>query len=224
MGLLDEAIRQHLDLKRRRGADPAEIEEAEREALGPTRRAPEETDQVAFDQELAGAPDHELAVSPDYKPDAGSELEAARGQEDWIEPFDPASPGRESSYQEPFDQEASDQATEIISPEEKERLEDPLDHLDAPAGLAPDPASAPPAPEPAEPPEQMVPPASQEAPADDHLGQETEEYDVELEAEGEEKGEDEGMLEETPEFLQDTPEHDRLWFEQRPPRDFDFDG
>ncbi len=32
------------------------------------------------------------------------------------------------------------------------------------------------------------------------------------------------MLEETPEFLQDTPEHDRLWFEQRPPRDFDFDG
>jgi hypothetical protein len=31
-------------------------------------------------------------------------------------------------------------------------------------------------------------------------------------------------LEETPEFLQDAPEHDRLWFEQRPPRDFDFDG
>ena len=36
--------------------------------------------------------------------------------------------------------------------------------------------------------------------------------------------EDEDVLEETPEFLQDTPEHDRLWFEQRPPRDFDFDG
>ena len=32
------------------------------------------------------------------------------------------------------------------------------------------------------------------------------------------------VLEETPEFLQDTPDHDRLWFEQRPPRDFDFDG
>ena len=32
------------------------------------------------------------------------------------------------------------------------------------------------------------------------------------------------MLEETPEFLQDTPDHDRLWFEQRPPKDFDFDG
>jgi hypothetical protein len=31
------------------------------------------------------------------------------------------------------------------------------------------------------------------------------------------------VLEETPDFLQETPEHDRLWFEQRPPRDFDFD-
>ena len=32
----------------------------------------------------------------------------------------------------------------------------------------------------------------------------------------------EDVLEETPEFLQDAPEHDRLWFEQKPPRDFDF--
>ncbi len=30
-------------------------------------------------------------------------------------------------------------------------------------------------------------------------------------------------LEETPEFLQETPEHERLWFEQKPPRDFDWD-
>jgi hypothetical protein len=38
------------------------------------------------------------------------------------------------------------------------------------------------------------------------------------------EGEDsEDVLEETPDFLQDTPEHDRLWFEQKPPRDFDFD-
>ena len=35
-------------------------------------------------------------------------------------------------------------------------------------------------------------------------------------------GEDD-VLEETPEFLQETPEHDRLWFEQKPPRDFDWD-
>jgi hypothetical protein len=36
-----------------------------------------------------------------------------------------------------------------------------------------------------------------------------------------EPGEDD-VLEETPDFLQETPEHDRLWFEQKPPKDFDF--
>ena len=35
MGLLDEAIRDHLELKRRAGADPAEIAHAERAALAP---------------------------------------------------------------------------------------------------------------------------------------------------------------------------------------------
>ena len=29
-------------------------------------------------------------------------------------------------------------------------------------------------------------------------------------------------LEQTPDFLEETPEHDRLWFERKPPRDFDF--
>ena len=33
----------------------------------------------------------------------------------------------------------------------------------------------------------------------------------------------EDVLEETPEFLEEMPEQDRLWFEQRPPKDFDFD-
>ena len=36
------------------------------------------------------------------------------------------------------------------------------------------------------------------------------------------EGEREDVLEETPDFLQETPEHDRLWFEQKPPRDFEF--
>ncbi|HTW41234.1 MAG TPA: hypothetical protein VMD79_02840 [Solirubrobacteraceae bacterium] len=35
MGLLDEAIREHLELKRRRGADPGAVAREEREALAP---------------------------------------------------------------------------------------------------------------------------------------------------------------------------------------------
>jgi hypothetical protein len=35
MGLLDDAIREHMELKRLRGADPSEVARQERDALGP---------------------------------------------------------------------------------------------------------------------------------------------------------------------------------------------
>jgi hypothetical protein len=38
MGLLSNAIREHLELKRLRGADPSEVIHEEREAFGPTLR------------------------------------------------------------------------------------------------------------------------------------------------------------------------------------------
>jgi len=38
MGVLDDAIREHLELKRRRGVSDVEIARAEDEALGPARR------------------------------------------------------------------------------------------------------------------------------------------------------------------------------------------
>jgi hypothetical protein len=34
---------------------------------------------------------------------------------------------------------------------------------------------------------------------------------------------EEDVLEETPDFLEEAPEDDQLWFEQKPPKDFDFD-
>ena len=34
---------------------------------------------------------------------------------------------------------------------------------------------------------------------------------------------EEDVLEETPDFLEESPEDDELWFEQKPPKDFDFD-
>ena len=39
MGLLDDAIREHLELKRAHGADPTEVERQELEALGAPRQA-----------------------------------------------------------------------------------------------------------------------------------------------------------------------------------------
>src|SRR5437660_1835893 len=76
MGLLDDAIREHLDLKRRRGADPAEVERAEREALGPVRREPEPLiDDEAADQALPydAQAEEPYGDEPEYDPEAAYE-------------------------------------------------------------------------------------------------------------------------------------------------------
>ena len=145
MGLLDDAIREHLELKRRHGADPTEVERQEQEALGPARR---------------GAPPAE---------DAGAvSVETLDEDERPLEPYDDDEP--EAGLDE-----------EELAPT-------------APAG-EPEAPVAPPAP--ADEPDEPDARADDAEPADD-------------------------VLEETPEFLQETPEHDRLWFEQKPPRDFEF--
>jgi hypothetical protein len=132
MGLLDDAIREHLELKRRHGADPGEVARQESEALGPVRRSAE----TVFEPE----PDPEPEPEPEPEP-------VARNVESTI-----------------------DQPT--------------VEH-------------------PAAKPEPMI--------------------EDEADASPEIENEDGDVLEGTPEFLEETPEHDRLWFEQRPPRDFDFD-
>ena len=196
MGLLDDAIREHLDLKRRRGADPGEVERAEREALGPVRRNREPAD-TAEPEELAAAPG---GVAYDHAED-----------QDWAH----------DSLHEPADEEFAGEDWE----EEGHQ---------APAASRP-PAEEPPSAAPArdwteaerdDPPAEPFP----TAPPSPHRlsdmgGGETVEYKIEDALASEDEGEaDDDVLEETPEFLQDTPDHDRLWFEQRPPRDFDFDG
>jgi hypothetical protein len=58
MGLLDDAIREHLELKRRRGADPEEVARQEDEALGDPRRG-------EFAQPGAAAPESEPVAIPE---------------------------------------------------------------------------------------------------------------------------------------------------------------
>jgi len=167
MGLLDDAIRDHLDLKRRRGADPTEIAREESEALGPVRRGevdlgddPEalelhdDPDQL----DLAAAPAPELV--PDPPPAAATDVHPVPESESTTPP-----------HGDPFAQQAT---REFSAHEVDDALGDPR------PGEEPDP-------------------------------------DVVAADAG-----DEDVLEETPDFLQETPEHDRLWFEQKPPKDFDF--
>jgi hypothetical protein len=206
MGLLDDAIRDHLDLKRRRGADPGEVERAEREALGPVRRNP--TPSELAEAEAAAEPTDALAYDQagedDWSHDSLQEPAADAGLQPVYDepPAEPVAgpPAFPAPAPPPFDDDVRG-PVEDEGYEEEVYAEEPHDEEPLPEAPAPRPAMA--------------------------AGPETAEYDVEdaLAAEDKRKPGDDGedVLEETPEFLQDTPDHDRLWFEQRPPKDFDFD-
>jgi hypothetical protein len=61
MGLLDDAIREHLELKRRRGADPGEIAHEERAVLDAGAGAGSEEVTEALHAPQEPGPDEELA-------------------------------------------------------------------------------------------------------------------------------------------------------------------
>jgi hypothetical protein len=144
MGVLDDAIREHLELKRLHGASDEEVAQEEAEALGPARR--------------------------DF----------------------PAQPASEEAVAD----ESAEPAAEVQIAEEQIAEEPP-----------------PPEPEPEQEPE----------PEPRHPTPDTRDPQSEQQPEEQQERSDEDVLEDTPEFLQDAPEHDRLWFEQKPPRDFDFE-
>ena len=149
MGLLDDAIREHLELKRKHGADPEDVERQEKEALSP------------------GGPRAEFA-QPDTDAAAQPPETAAPVPEDALPEGEPGVP------------EEPTQGHPAAAPgyDEDPWLDDEPDQVPADEAL-----------------ERRGPPPTGE----------------------------EDVLEETPDFLQETPEHDRLWFEQKPPRDFDWD-
>jgi hypothetical protein len=176
MGLLDDAIREHLDLKRRRGADPAEIERAEREALGPVRR---NRDPALLEEEPEGLEHEALGLAGD-EPDEPVAADLVEQTPDV---------GLDS-----VEEDADAPATRVMRAADIPAMSDATAEYDVEDAFADVPERA------------------------GQAGSDVEPGDAENE------DEDEDVLEETPEFLQDTPDHDRLWFEQRPPRDFDFDG
>src|SRR5215207_6935078 len=85
MGLLDDAIREHLELKRRRGADPGEVARQEDEALGDPRGGefarPEAAEDAEPDAEAVAAPPEPVeethAAEPVEPPEPAPEPEAA---------------------------------------------------------------------------------------------------------------------------------------------------
>jgi len=272
LGILDEAIREHLELKRQHGAGQSELDKLEDEAFGPPARPGEAPAEPGFEeaaeqlippavpaQAVPAPPSGEAPPaepepveleSPEAEPvepgfeehpaiehpiQAGPpqpEVSAAETEEHPppAPPEEPSTAEAEASTElHDFEGEYEDESAGDLAVEEppaapaepvedeffsEQSLSDELDQaLDAPAEseafevetVEPEPGELE-SPE-AEPGELELQPAEEDLDLD--------------ELEDDEGGDD--VLEETPEFLQDTPEHDRLWFEQKPPKDFDFD-
>ena len=156
MGILDDAIREHLELRRRNGADTEEVSRLEQSLLHDGAQEDAATPEAEPAQEAA--PDVEPVAEPAPEPEPEPEPV----------PVAEAAPAAPAPPEPAFELAPVEQPTRQFTAAEVEAAED-----------------RPPAAPPAEP------------------GEHDE-------------------LEETPDFLQETPEHDRLWFEQKPPKDFDF--
>jgi hypothetical protein len=224
MGVLDEAIREHLELKRRHGASQDELARAEAEALGPARRevAGPPADHAGLEAGAGGsgeAATELLEPPPDLAQPAAAVDEHAPAVDEHAPPIEPPPP--------PVEPRPSVEA-ELPSDEyeEEEPWSAPTSaSTSTPVPEIPEEAELEPG-HPFEPEPELG--AGPGIDTEEHAVESHEPYEPEphqpVEATDEEPGlEDEDVLEETPEFLQETPEHDRLWFEQKPPRDFDFD-
>lgn len=280
MSILDDAIREHLELKRAHGADEAEVKKLEDEAFGPPGR-PEEPDPLAeapteFMTPEATEPAEEggrrINIADLQEPPPESEAEAPAAPAE--DPAQMAAPAEEELPEPDERQEIAEQPTEFFDVEAEMGAED------APATEAPSPSdeeiveaeAAEPKLAPVEPATEIYaartePPAEELAAEEEEdeefwsdqrlsdeldqaleaplpLAEEEEDEPIEKEEEDEPVAQEpiseendqpesqadydpdtghEDVLEDTPDFLEDAPEDDELWFEQRPPKDFDLD-
>jgi CapZ-interacting protein len=297
MSILDDAIREHLELKRAHGADDAEIKRLEDEAFGPPGRPGEPDPLAEAPTEFMATPEAEAAQAEESggrriniadlqeAPPADAPIAPAEDAAQAAPPAEEGPPALEHEVvaePEAAEAEAAPEADEPIaeaghSTEERHAIaEQPTEFFDVEAEMGTEDAPPVEAPSPSDeeiveaeaaaPPLAPIEPATEihasraEAPAEDldeedddfwseqRLSDEldqaleaplVEEDEPAAEADREEPSEEHGqpkpqanydpdtghedVLEDTPEFLEDAPEDDELWFEQKPPKDFDFD-
>lgn len=193
------------------------------EASGPSTEerqtiAEQPTEMFDVEEELGGAP------SP-----TDEELVEEEIAEPRLAPTDPLAgltetEEAEASVQGPAPDDDDEYDDEDDAFWNEQRLSDELDQaLEAPRDAEPEPAAE----------IETEPEPEIDEPAEHDEEPESEEYEAPLEtaeepapvAESEPASAppEEDVLEETPDFLEETPEDDQLWFEQKPPKDFDFD-
>jgi hypothetical protein len=229
MGILDDAIREHLELKRAHGANEEELRRKEVEAFGPARQEVVAQPMDGDATQLLHAGDA-VTLDPNAPPSGPADLEP--------EPLRPSAddpravhPG-DHPIPDPHDHGGAPVGSDPAWGEDTEFFADPVPgsaveppvhhHDDEPHPALHDHDAIHSEEHPPDPvfPERAAAPTGA-APVEEPPVQEPPVREPDIDEPPIEPGE-EDVLEDTPEFLQDAPEHDRLWFEQKPPRDFDF--
>jgi hypothetical protein len=203
MGTLDEAIRQHLELKRRRGATDSELQRLEDEAFGPPSR-PGEPDFPEHEGGSAEQSGNGAIADAHAEPD---EHEAAEAQTTIYEEPHVAEPEvGELDLELDHDEAPAEQPAIVEEPADSAAFEPPIEALDTVEHELP---------------EHEVEPAEEGEPEPEPGPEQESEAEEEVSEEAE-AGQRDDMLADTPDFLKDAPEDDELWFEQGKPKDFDF--
>ncbi len=204
MGLLDDAIREHLELKRLRGADPGLVAREEHAAFGPVR-----------DDEPTGTDDDGAApgdlVGEGSSPTEGGSVQTS--QPDQAQGF---SNVRQETAELDMRTVLDDEPGYDLAPAGPGAV-GPIEGGPSTGGAHTEQGATDDSLE-----WEMPGDGASDAPVEgDRHASAQDPHDSMASDQPDEPVED--VLEETPDFLRDTPEQERLWFEQRPPRDFDFD-
>jgi hypothetical protein len=254
MGILDDAIKEHLELKRQHGAGDSELKQLEDEAFGAAERP---GDEGSASDPLAEAPT-EFMTRPEVEETSSrpapraeiADLQEPPPTESTPEPVPAPEPStgptteeREAIAEQPtemYDIEEELPSSQAEAPSEEELVEEEMDEprlapIDPLSGLDDDADAAEDEEEYEEDDDfwdekRLSDELDQalEAPSEGDVVEEQEEveYEDEPQTEADEPPParpEEDVLEETPDFLEEAPEDDQLWFEQKPPKDFDFD-
>ena len=198
-------------------APPAEESLAAEEPAVDERQAIAEQPTEFFDVEAEIGTEDAPAPPAEAPSPSDEEILEVEAEEPKLAPVEPpteiyaARTEAPAKDEPPFEDEEDEEfwSDQRLSDELDQALEAPIEH----EPIAPEPPAA-------------APPAD-DAPAEDDLeGEEPRAEGEKPEAEQTNYDPDTGhedVLEDTPDFLEDAPEDDELWFEQRPPKDFDFD-
>ena len=192
MGTLDDAIREHLELKRQRVSTDSEIQRLEDEAFGLPSR-PGEPDFPEQDVGSGEQSENGAVADARHEPD---EHEAAEAETTIYEPDEPHAAAEPEVGE--LELELDEEGVLPEEPAEDTASEPPIESLDTVEHELPE----------------QEPERSEQEPDPAAAGEGAPE-------EGE-AGKQDDMLADTPDFLRDAPEDDELWFEQGKPKDFDF--